>query len=364
MAMKPPLPAKKNQIRFCDKKFSPQKTMSHTRLFFVLILLLISSLARADRIFVTEGNGRTRNGKIVSMTRNEVIIESGVRAENVPVPIIAYTVFDDDPPRLMAVRTALAAQRYREARDDFAKLTLPANASAFAQQDYRFISLSIEGNLAIEDSANAVSQKQISSRIFDFLREYPENYHYDALALLASELAQQSGDATLRLRGLEMLQTSAQAAYKTFAALALCDAALARGEIETARTLAQNLINETDFVQKLRAEIILARCLAAEEKFAESETALEVIIAAASQENIAQQEKNTLCATAFNTLGDLLQKKNQNAEAALAYLHVEILYSGARREWLYAMEQLESLWRKLGNPDRAAATAAKRAEGK
>lgn len=372
--------------------------MRNTRfcfLFFVVIAIVAEGSVWADRVFVRDGFGRTRNGKVTLVTREGVTIESASRSETVAAFQIAYTVFDDDPARLLTVRTAVAAGRWDEAHEELGKVPLPTTASIWTQQDYRFLTLAIRAHRALDAGVGGVnsdesareSRSQSAELGIAFLTDFPQSYHYYAVCRMVVGLLASLDDTDALARVLEILASAPWPRERLHAAVALGDLALVRGEIDTARqhwtgvvrdavaelagadgavaatteTPAESLAEFTTL--KRRAEIGLARCLAAETKWDEAEQILGDLIVRTERGRAGEQGTTTpdpvALAALFNALGDTLRNRGTFGDAAIAYLHTELLYPSARREWLYALHQLEEIWRRLDKPDRAAATAAK-----
>ena len=64
-------------------------------------------------------------------------------------------------------------------------------------------------------------------------------------------------------------------------------------------------------------------------------------------------EQEELFARSYNALGDCYRAENKPQEAALAYLHVDLLFYRDTRAHAEALYQLADLWDRLGKPDRA-----------
>ncbi|MGL4943022.1 MAG: tetratricopeptide repeat protein [Thermoguttaceae bacterium] len=329
----------------------------------------------ADRVFVVEGAGRTRSGKVTAVTCDGVTIEmaaspsassSSPRSETVPANQIVYTTFDDDPPRLLNVRTAVAAGRWNEARDELGKVVVPETVSELTKQDHRFLAFTISARRALEaaDVAKPESRDtltQAASQGIAFIADFPQSYHYYAVCRTTSDILALLGDTESLERTLQLMAAAPWNEERLYAAVALGDIAFARGDVAAARKHLSGVVMNTETTPQIvvlqrRAAIGLARCLVKEAKWDEAETELNNLIARVDRES--PGDAATL-ASLFNTLGDTLRDKGSAGEAVLAYLHTELLYNSARPEWLYALRQLEELWRQLDKPDRAVATATK-----
>ena len=101
--------------------------------------------------------------------------------------------------------------------------------------------------------------------------------------------------------------------------------------------------------QKRFAQIGAARCAAETQSADAGIESIEKIIA----ENDSSDAE--LFASAYNALGDCLQKKGQSKDALMAYLHVDILFYADSEKHAESLYHLTNLWSQLKNTDRAAA---------
>lgn len=339
--------------------------------WFVCVFVVFAVVpVYADRVFVIDGAGRTRSGKITAVTRDGVTIESvpagASRSETVAANQILYTTFDDDPPRLLNVRASVAAGRFGEARDELGKIAFPETAAAWTRQDHRFLAFKVTARHAIASVAAAGDATrdiltQAAEQGIAFITDFPQSYHYYEVCRTICDVLGALDDTEPLTQILEFLAAAPWASERLYAVVALGELAISRGDVDSARRYFSNVVGSEDSAPTLvafhhRASVGLARCFAKEQKWAEAEAALDELITSVGKKS--PNDAQTL-ALFFNALGDTLRDKGSPGEAVIAYLHTELLYPAARREWLYALRQLEDLWRRLDKPDRANAAATK-----
>jgi tetratricopeptide (TPR) repeat protein len=114
---------------------------------------------------------------------------------------------------------------------------------------------------------------------------------------------------------------------------------------------AQKIITSEDDTasvrQKLEASLGLARCLAQSGKAAEGVAVAQEVIRAA------QPDEKDLLADAYTALGACQRAGGQDQDAIIAFLTVDLVYSGVPSSHAEALFNLVSLWAASNQPERS-----------
>ena len=127
--------------------------------------------------------------------------------------------------------------------------------------------------------------------------------------------------------------------------------ALAADDLEKAKTYFQEVVDMDAFdVEKSEARIGLARATSKEGDHAEALALLNALLAETPDDATLRH------ARIYNAIGDVSVAADRLQEAAIAYLHVDLLYPQARTERVAALKALVGVWKELGREDRAIET--------
>jgi tetratricopeptide (TPR) repeat protein len=285
------------------------------------------------------------SGKIVQMTAQEVTIATAVRNETIPVNQIDSLDFADEPAGLKTARRHIAAGRYDEAAAALEGINVDDLGRAEVKQEVEFYA-------ALAASRQALSGRleiaEAGKLIANFVRKYPQNYHYlEANELVADLLVANMQYAKAR----EYYQRVGQAPwpdYKMRAAVAVGQVLLAEGNPQEALksfegVLQMSALDELAQAQHVAATLGKARCLAETKQTDEAIKIARDVIAKAGAGD------ESLLARAYNTLGVALAKAGRTQEALFAFLHVDTLYSSDGDAHAEALYHLVQVWRDLKN---------------
>ena len=103
-------------------------------------------------------------------------------------------------------------------------------------------------------------------------------------------------------------------------------------------------------VEKSEARIGLARATSKEGDHAGALALLNALLAETPADATLRH------ARIYNAIGDVSVAADRLQEAAVAYLHVDLLYPQARTERVAALKALVGVWKELGREDRAIET--------
>lgn len=326
-------------------------TTKHWMTTAVLCLAWTTAAAALDQIKTTDKARSVIRGHILSMSAQEVEIEStGGLAEKVPVNKITYVVFDDETPQMMTIREYMSKGQYAEAVAALEKLPAEDAKSKNIAAELEYFKaicaarMALGGNGSVED---AVTQ------IRAFVKKYPTSFHfYEAHEILGNlAISARSYDRAVPLFGV--LAKAPWPDYTMRANVGIAKALLAQNKTAEASKAFDEVLNSAatgDLAeeQRLAAQLGKARCMAANQKAPAAIKVIEGIIAKTDPENA------DLMAQAYSTLGAAQRKAGNNKEAIFAYLHVDLLYATLPDAHAEALANLAELFSEEHKPDKAA----------
>ncbi|MCA9217262.1 MAG: hypothetical protein KDB27_29535 [Planctomycetales bacterium] len=316
----------------------------------LLMLVVASSALAQDTVVLKKRTGRSSNvlGKITSTSRNAIELAASSGTKKIDVVDIRRVTFSGEPGGLKTARRSMISEQYEQALDALERIQPDSRDSKIVLEEIEFCKAYSQGMLALRGESDA---KQAASALARFLKKNNESFHYYESAELLGDLAVMLGmfDAAAKYYG-----AFAQAPFPEYKlrggileanALRITEQ-YAEAEQKYAEVLRIPAAGEEAIRQKTLAEIGHAACLAA--KGDESAiTAIDSVIANNDPTD------GGILAPAYNALGLAYLKTGKKMDAALAFLHVDVLFFGQRNEHAEALYNLSSLWNDLNKPGRA-----------
>jgi len=330
------------------------------KISIVCLFVLVSPVKSADVVRLLAEGARNPVGTITEISATEVkILRTGSSAPTVVSAVeIAATQFDQEPPLLTAMRTAILGSRFSDVLEMTQRLDPATIGNPFARQDYDYFRAFALGQIALTlpDNAGPSHQDNLQKAIAactEFLRTHPKSYHYFPICELTGELYQLAGNRENAFQSYSLLAKAPWPVFRLKAALALGTIRLdeekfAEAEKFFASVRATAEQSEDALRAVAEAEIGLAKCLIRQGDF---KTAIEQLEGLSMK---GHPEDARLQAAIHLTLGEAYEAAANPKEAILAYLHVEILYPSAKAEYRSALKRLAVLWTKVNRPERAA----------
>ncbi len=335
------------------------------------VVALPASARAADLIRYWEKNAqgvieeRTAQGEILSVDPNGVAINcesEDVAPDANPIPSerILWTQYEAAPMELAAVRVETEVGNYEEALEklngiapeDVDPDSMPRIAAEAAWfKAYATVNLALLGAGDIKTGGSEMTR---------FVQKYPTSYHYyEGCRLLGDAFYAYSQSAP---KDAESFLKRAEGAYgsllkadsdavKARGKLGLGRLALATDDVEKAKTYFQEVVDMDAFdVEKSEARIGVARATSKEGDHAGALALLNALLAETPDDATLRH------ARIYNAIGDVSVAADRLQEAAVAYLHVDLLYPAARTERVAALKALVGVWKELGREDRAIET--------
>lgn len=326
----------------------------------VLLLTVVTVPAGALDTVTRRSTDRRVAGEVTAVSRTEVTVtpKAGV-ATTVPANDIEQIEWDSAPAALGLARAKEASGQYALAIADYQKaLTEVPAGRNHMRADVEYGIASSSGKLALVDDEQ---RESAISRLRAFIDGHPDHYrYYDALLLLGQTLLV-SEDFAGAQAAYQQVNDAPWTDYQMAAGIALGKTALARGDVDTARTAFDRVAQAApttpaETARRFEALLGQAACLQQEQKYAEAANILdEIIRESAPQDTRLQAEAYLRQGDSFAALG------GKTKQALMAYLHVDVIPSLAAHKDLHAeaLYRLSQLWPQYGRPERSDQAAAR-----
>jgi tetratricopeptide (TPR) repeat protein len=313
----------------------------------ILIAWPASQLVAADKVRLLQGG--QSNGRLTSITPDELVLESGSTKKTFPVNEVDLVQFDSEPSELTQARVAVHAGRYDDATALLGKIDASDTKRPEIAGDVEYYKALAAARTAL---AGAGSKADAGRQLLNFEGAHKTSYHYyEACETLGDLLA-----ALNKFDKAESFYAKLSGApwpdYKLRAGVLVGRSAVSQQQFERAigqfdEVLASETSSKEADRQKLSAALGKASALAGAGKTDEAIKSVEEIIAKADAEN---QE---LHARAYTILGNCYKAANKKKEALLAFLHVDLLYPRFAEQHAEALSNLSTLWAEVDKPERA-----------
>ena len=301
-----------------------------------------------DRIFPIQG--AAASGSIQEMTKDKVVMQVRGNNQNFPSNTIAWIVFEGDPSSFSRAKEFVSKGQFEEAMVEFRKLDPASLKSDNSKKELDFYRPYTAGKLALLGKSNA---KEAYDGLLAFVGANKDSHHFYECADLLGELAAQLG---LFDKAAVYFGALSRSPFKEMAIRSRyleAKALMAQNKFAEAKKACAEVINgaATDpaalRTQKLAA-VLSARCDSGEGKGEAALASLQKLI----QDN--DSSDGELFSKIYNAQGECLVKLNRNEEAAIAFLHTDLLFANQAEGHAEALYYLSQIWTKLGEVQRAA----------
>lgn len=303
-----------------------------------------------------KSDGKKVTGTISAMTKNELTLKKTQGDETVPASDIASIEWEGGGPELKLGYANENNGRFENALQNFAKAKADAKSpSDFLKGEYEYALARVAAKQALADPDK---RDQAIQKLQAVLKSNPDHVRFYDTELLLSQIQLAAKDFNGARATLDVLKKSPSADMTMAARIADARILMAEGKIDdaiaafnAAASAAGDSPAET--ARKYEAMLGNARGLIMQTKFDEALKILDVVTEKGPQDDSAVQ------AEAYTLQGQALQGLGRSKEAALAYLHIDLLYSREAAYHAEALYQLSHLWKVVQHPDRSAEAAGK-----
>jgi tetratricopeptide (TPR) repeat protein len=319
--------------------------------FWALAAVLVLAGSRAvaaDKVRLLVGG--QANGRLTSITPDQLVVESGSNKKTIPVNEVDLVQFDAEPRDLTEARVAVHAGRYEDAAPLLAKVDAAGMKREEVAADVEYYKALVAARLALAGSG---SKADAGRQLLNFEANHKTSYHYYQACETLGDLLAALSKFDKAESFYAKLGNAPWPDYKLRSGVLVGRSAVSQKEYDRAinkfdDVLASEAEGKEADRQKLAASLGKAAAQAGAGKTDEAIKATEAIIAKADAEN---QE---LHARAYNVLGNCYQAAGKKKEALLAFLHVDLLYPRFAEQHAEALANLATLWAEVDKPERAA----------
>ncbi len=318
---------------------------------------LVCSQAFAIDIITRKSDGKKVSGQISEMTRNEITLKKAVgEPDVVQANDVAAFQWDGGGPELPLGysdenngKFESAIKRYTKARDD------AKNPSDYLKAEFEYVIARATAQMALADPEK---QKTAIAMLEKAQKSRPEHFRYYESINLLGKVQLEMGDFAAARATFEQLTKAPWPDYKLAAKIASGRVSVREGNLdkaaqEFAEAAAAATDSPADQARKYEAMLGQARALITQSKFEEALTTLETVT------EKGPADESSLQAEAFVLQGNALQALGRAKEAALAYLHVDILFPRESAMHAEALYNLSKTWKLVQQEDRSAAAGGK-----
>lgn len=305
-----------------------------------------------DSVFLNpdaSGRGGVERGRIVGMTPDSVELEKRGTPLNIDAWRIRKITYSSEPNELDRARDRMDDGRYGDCLTELAKITeRPENEFVAHEIDFYRAYCSAMESLTGGDT----TAQQAGTLVRDFVRKYPQSYHYYPAVELLGRLLTAVNKPELAAAEFAKLADSRHPGTRVRGLYLQGDALLLAGQTADARRAFEAVAtadgtDDESQRYKLLAQTGLAKVMALEGNPDEGRKIAEKIIAEESSEN------SELFANAYNALGLSHMQAGRLMDAALAFLHTDLLYANESEAHAEALYYLARIWPQLEFTDRA-----------
>ena len=314
-------------------------------LAFVTLLFAFAWQLPADQIRRKSGGAVT--GDVQEITPESVTVKSKNKQTQIDALDIDVIYFTGQPAALDRAKKDYLDGKYEDVLKDADALAKETPKKPAIAADLMYIPAAAAGQLALAGKGELAPAK---AKLTEFVSTHGKNFQMLPAVKMLAEIAVLESDAEGAFKHYETLSKAKSAKAKKVGYLGVARVLVQQNKVAEARTAAEQLgklVEQSDETLNAETKLILATCDAADGKTDEASTAIYALL-----QNL-PVDQPLLYAQAYNTLGYCHQKGGRMQEAAIAYLHTDLVYFQNAAEHAKALKNLVVIWEQLNRPDRA-----------
>jgi len=308
----------------------------------------VESVRAQGRDQIVPFTGQTAPGTILKMSPTEVEIDVRGAAKKFAVNEIDRLSFGDEPQDVRNGKARAHDGQYEEALA-LLNRTAEAISNTMIQEDLEYYRAFAAARLALTGGGDKAAS---AKAMLDFIGARPASFHYYEATALTGDLAYAMGRYDVASTYYSKLGEAPWPDYQLRAKVLDAKSLMAQEKYaEAQRRYEQKGEATVDTAaatrQKVLARIGRAKCLAMQGKPDEGQPEVESIIRDNDPQDI------ELFARAYNALGVCHSKANRPKDALLAFLHTDLLFAADADAHAESLFYLSELWTVAGKSDRA-----------
>lgn len=325
----------------------------------VFSLAILPSTFAVD-IAVRRSDNVTLRGEFTKLGPDQITVKR-TNGEEVTIWVsnLKSVQFDGEPTGLSTARSNERSGALDTALTKYTDIQKSYSGSdKRLKTELEFLIARVKGKLALVDPAQADPAKEALNT---FRTANKINFRYLEATLLQASVHSIKGETDEGRALLTEVQQSSVEGFKLQAGVDLGRLLLNAGNAAEAQAAFDGVIQQSQGKPEAAAALYdsmlgKALCLKQQAQLDEAIQTLDEVI-----EKTPESETRTL-AEAWVRKGDCLRQQQQTKPALMAYLHVDVLYSGEPAQHAEALLRLSELWGPCGHQDRAVECSARLSE--
>jgi len=330
-----------------------------TRQSWAIVAMALFATAPAFGLdtITRKSDGKKVAGAITEMSKTEINIKKAVgEPEVIQANDVAAIDWDGGGPELRLGYTDEAAGKFETALTRYTKAKGDAkNPSEHLKAEFDYIIARVNAQAAMSDAAK---QDAAIKGLLAVQKSRPEHFRYYESVYVLSQLQLAMGDFAGARATTDLLSKAPWNDYKLLSKIASGRISVAENKLDDAAkefeaAAAAATDTPADQARKYEAMLGQARALIAQSKFEDALKILETVTEKGPADEASIQ------AEAFVLQGNALQSLGRMKEAAMSYLHVDILFRKDTALHAEALYNLSKAWKQAQFPDRSEEAGAK-----
>jgi tetratricopeptide (TPR) repeat protein len=318
--------------------------------FSLLVGGLLTNAMAEDQVY-RKGQAPER-GILTEMSNKEVTLSAGGTKRSFAANEIQRITFDDEPNSLsQARRDILEAGNYKSALDDLKKIDAAKIEREVVRQEVEYYRALCMAKLAMSEGGDKAAAE---AALKEFATKNKDNWHFYAAAELLGDVAASAGKYADAARYYGPVATTPWEETKARANVALARMLAAQGKypeaLEKYEAVEKDSSTADTETYKQQAIVGRAMCLAETGK---PDEAIKLLTDAKGVIATNDPKDARLMSRAYNALGSAYLKADKKKDAILAFLHTDLLYFQEADAHAEALYHLATLFNQVNKADRA-----------
>jgi tetratricopeptide (TPR) repeat protein len=313
------------------------------------IALSASPLWAVDTINV-KSTGKPVQGEITTVNKTEVTIKPRTGADQkIPANDIASIKWDGEPAKLSIAKGDEERENFDKALDTYTDAHKDASGKLKTYLDFLIARTMAKQALLVDDSKTDDAIKKVEA----YLKANADHLGYYESQNFLGQLYGAKGDYAKAQTAFETVGKAPWKDYQIAAKVAVGRMQLKQNNLDGAtKTFTEaasgNAETDSEKARRAEAQVGQAACLVKQSKHDEALKLIDEVIKTTSTDEAATM------AFAYVLQGDCYQAQSKMKNAALAYLHVPVLFPKEKSAHAEALYHLHKISGTIGQADRAA----------
>lgn len=313
-----------------------------------IVLASLTSLEAVDTVYLD--SGKTVPGTITGFSKENITVQQGSREQQIPVNTVATVNWSAEPTDLKNARASEKAGNLEEAIQFYEKVKADSGSlSKEALSDLEYLMARANARIALTDSSKLDAAIKA---LEDFKAAHRDHFRYYELHEYLGKIYAAKGDTAKATATFDEMKSSPFDDLAMAAQILSADVLYEGGDIPAAEkeySAVANMQAETpqETTRRNEARLGLALCRIKQGQPAEAVALAESVI------EETEPTQSDVQSRAFLRKGDALVALDQQQQAVIAYLAVDLLFANQPEQHAEALYNLSKLWSQVGKADRA-----------